>query len=58
MLIGAVFSGSFLLGTYWIDPFIPLSAAVGVTLSSTLVILIIISSNLNINKAINQETGA
>jgi hypothetical protein len=41
LLIGLIFSGSFLLSAYWIDPFIPLTAAVGAACSSTLVILII-----------------
>ena len=41
LLIGLIFSGSFLLSAYWIDPFIPLTAALGAAVSSTLFILII-----------------
>ncbi|MDR2757772.1 MAG: hypothetical protein LBB78_00155 [Spirochaetaceae bacterium] len=40
VLIGVVFSGSFILSAYWIDPFIPLTAAAGATLTSTLFVLI------------------
>ncbi|MFP3089444.1 hypothetical protein LQZ21_03865 [Treponema sp. TIM-1] len=40
VLIGVVFSGSFVLSAYWIDPFIPFTAAVGATLTSTLFVLV------------------
>jgi hypothetical protein len=40
LLIGAVFSGNFVLSAYWIDPFIPLTAAAGATLASALCVLI------------------
>jgi hypothetical protein len=40
LFIGAVFSGSFILSAYWIDPLIPFTAAVGATLASTVFVLI------------------
>jgi hypothetical protein len=41
ILIGLTFSWAFVLNAYWIDPFIPLAAAIGGTFSSTLFMLII-----------------
>ncbi|MDR2629384.1 MAG: hypothetical protein LBC60_00515 [Spirochaetaceae bacterium] len=40
LFIGVVFSGSFVLSAYWIDPFIPLTAAGGASLASVLFSLI------------------
>ncbi|MDR2068524.1 MAG: hypothetical protein LBP71_01475, partial [Spirochaetaceae bacterium] len=40
ILIGAVFSGAFVLSAYWIDPFIPLTAAAGAALTSAIFVLI------------------
>jgi hypothetical protein len=55
VLIGLIFSVSFVLSAYWIDPFIPLAAAGGAALSSTLFILVI---NRSFAGLVRQAYGA
>jgi hypothetical protein len=41
IIIGVIFSSTFVLSAYWIDPFIPVAASMGAVFSSALFILII-----------------